>query len=63
MRSVPSRGCASLTVRSLSRRFDLARCLSLHYQRVGAADHTVTLGANSIALPPWSARRGYAGEI
>ena len=44
------------------RRFDLARCLSLHYQRVVAADHTVTLGAPSIALPPLSGHRGYAGE-
>ena len=49
--------------RSLPRRFDLARCLSLHYRRVVTADHTVTLGANSIALPPLPGRRGYAGEI
>ena len=48
--------------RRLPRRFDLARCLSLHYRRVVAADHTVTLGANSIALPPLSGHRGYAGE-
>jgi transposase len=48
--------------RRLPRRFDLARCLSLHYQRVVAADHTVTLGAQSIALPPLSGPRGYAGE-
>ena len=48
--------------RSLPRRFDLARCLALHYQRVVAADHTVTLGANSIALPPLPGQRGYAGE-
>lgn len=48
--------------RRLPRRFDLARCLSLHYQRVVAADHTVTLGAHSIALPPLPAARGYAGE-
>ena len=48
--------------RSLPRRFDLARCLSLHYRRVVAADHTVTLGANSIALPPLPGHRGYAGE-
>jgi transposase len=31
--------------RRLPRRFDLARCVSLHYQRVVNADHTVTLGA------------------
>src|ERR1035437_750693 len=48
--------------RSLPRRFDLARCLSLCYQRVVSADHTVTLGAQSIALPPLPAHRGYAGE-
>ncbi|HWJ19150.1 MAG TPA: ISNCY family transposase [Geobacterales bacterium] len=48
--------------RSLPRPFDLARCLALHYQRVVAADHTVTLGAHSIALPPLPGHRGYAGE-
>jgi transposase len=48
--------------RRLPRRFDLARCLSLHYQRVVAADHTLTLGAQSIALPPLPGARGYAGE-
>ncbi len=48
--------------RRLPRRFDLARCLSLHYRRVVAADHTVTLGANAIALPPLPGHRGYAGE-
>jgi transposase len=48
--------------RRLPRRFDLARCLSLHYQRVVNADHTVTLGAHAIALPPLPAHRGYAGE-
>jgi len=48
--------------RSLPRRFDLARCLALHYQRVVAGDHTVTLGANSIVLPPLPGQRGYAGE-
>jgi transposase len=53
---------AARDFRSLPRRFDLARCLSLHYQRVVAADHTVTLGTNSIALPPLSGPRGYAGE-
>jgi hypothetical protein len=40
----------------------LARCLRLRYQRVVAADHTVTFGAQAIALPPLSAHRGYAGE-
>jgi transposase len=48
--------------RSLPRRFDLARCLSLRYQRVVSADHNVTLGALPIALPPLPAHRGYAGE-
>jgi transposase len=53
---------AASDFRRLPRRFDLARCLSLHYQRVVAADHTVTLGAQSISLPPLPAHRGYAGE-
>ena len=48
--------------RRLPRRFDRARCLSLHYRRVVAADHTVTLGSHSIALPPLPGHRGYAGE-
>jgi transposase len=48
--------------RSLPRRFNLDRCLSLRYLRVVAADHTVTLGAHSIALPPLPGHRGYAGE-
>jgi hypothetical protein len=53
---------AASDFRRLPRRFDLARCLALHYRRVVAADHTVTLGAISIALPPLPGRRGYAGE-
>jgi transposase len=53
---------AACDFRRLPRRFDLARCLSLHYQRVVAADHTVTLGAQFIALPPLPGHRGYAGE-
>jgi transposase len=53
---------ATRDFRSLPRRFDLARCLSLRYQRVVAADHTLTLGAHAIALPPLPAKRGYAGE-
>ena len=53
---------AASDFRSLPRRFDLDRCLALHYQRVVAADHTVTLGAQSIALPPLPGHRGYAGE-
>jgi transposase len=53
---------AASDFRRLPRRFDLARCLSLHYQRVVAPDHTVTLGAQSIALPPLPGPRGYAGE-
>lgn len=53
---------AASDFRRLPRRFDLARCLSLHYRRVVAADHTVTLGAHSIALPPLPAARGYAGD-
>ena len=53
---------AACDFRSLPRRFDLARCLALHYQRVVAPDHTVTLGAYAIALPPLPGPRGYAGE-
>jgi hypothetical protein len=48
--------------RSLPRRFDLARCLSLRYQRVVSPDHVITLGAHAIALPPLPGHRGYAGE-
>jgi hypothetical protein len=53
---------ATRDFRSLPRRFDLARCLSLRYQRVVAADHTLTLGAHAIALPPLPGHRGYAGH-
>ena len=53
---------AACDFRRLPRRFDLARCLSLHSQRVVNADHTVTLGAPAIALPPLPGHRGYAGE-
>src|SRR5271169_5707070 len=53
---------ATRDFRSLPRRFDLARCLRLRYQRVVAADHIITLGAHSISLPPLPAHRGYAGE-
>jgi hypothetical protein len=48
--------------RSLLRRFDRARCLSLRYLRVVSADHTVTLAALPIALPPLPGQRGYARE-
>jgi len=48
--------------RTLPRRFDLDRCLSLRYERVVSPDHTVTLGAQSIALPPLPNHCGYAGE-
>src|ERR1039457_3065633 len=53
---------AARDFRSLPRHFDLARCLSLRYQRVVSPDHTVTLGAHSIALPHLPGHRGYAGE-
>ncbi len=53
---------AACDFRCLPRRFDLARCLSLHYQRIVGADHTITLGARSIALPPLPGHRGYARE-
>src|SRR5450631_2983211 len=48
--------------RSLPRRFHIARCLSLRFQRVVSPDHLVTLGAHSIALPPLPGQRGYARE-
>ena len=53
---------AACDFRPLPRRFDLTRCLALHYQRVVNTDHTVTLGRHSIALPPLPGHRGYAGE-
>ena len=53
---------ATRDFRSLPRRFDLDRCLSLRYQRVVSPDHVITLGAHAIALPPLTAKRGYAGE-
>lgn len=53
---------AASDFRRLPRRFDLARCLSLQYRRIVAADHTVTLGTQVIALPPLPGARGYAGE-
>jgi transposase len=53
---------ATRDFRSLPRRFDLARCLGLRYQRVVGPDHVITLGAHSLALPPLSGQRGYAGE-
>src|ERR1019366_1371482 len=40
----------------------LARFCADYNQRIVAADHTVVLGAHSIALPPLPGHRGYAGE-
>jgi len=48
--------------RSLPPRFDLARCLSFRYQRVVGPDHVIPFGAQAIALPPLSSKRGYAGD-
>src|SRR5271167_4111474 len=59
--AVPARE-AQRDFRSLPPRFDLARCLSFRYQRVVGPDHVITFGAHSIALPPLSAKRGYAGD-
>jgi transposase len=53
---------AACDFRALPRRFNLARCLSLHYQRVVGADHVIRLGAHAIALPALPGRRGYARE-
>jgi transposase len=59
--AVPARE-AQRDFRSLPARFDLARCLSFRYQRVVGPDHVITFGAHSIALPPLSSKRGYAGH-
>ena len=53
---------ATRDFRCLPSRFDLARCLSLRYQRVVSSDHVITLGAHAIALPPLPGHRGYAGQ-
>ena len=53
---------AARDFRSLPRRFDLDRCLSFRYQRIVGADHVITFGAHSIALPPLTSKRGYAGD-
>ena len=59
--AVPARE-AQCDFRSLPARFDLARCLSFRYQRVVGPDHIITFGAHSLALPPLSSKRGYAGH-
>jgi transposase len=59
--AVPARE-AQRDFRSLPARFDLARCLSFRYQRVVGPNHVITFGAHSIALPPLSSKRGYAGH-
>jgi len=59
--AVPARE-AQPDFRSLPPRFDLARCLSFRYQRVVGPDHVITFGTHSIALPPLSSKRGYAGH-
>jgi transposase len=53
---------AACDFRVLPRRFNLARCLSLHYQRVVGADHVIRLGSHAIALPALRGQRGYARE-
>jgi hypothetical protein len=53
---------AACDFRALPRRFNLARCLSLHYHRVVGADHVIRLGSHAIALPALSGQRGYARE-
>src|SRR6202047_4287580 len=59
--AVPARD-AQRDFRALPPRFDLARCLSFRYPRVVGLDHAITFGAHSIALPPLSSKRGYAGD-
>jgi len=53
---------AACDFRTLPRRFNLTRCLSLHYQRVVGADHVIRLGSHAIALPALPSQRGYARE-
>jgi transposase len=53
---------AARDFRSLPPRFDLDRCLSFRYQRVVGPDHVITFGPHSIALPPLTSKRGYAGD-
>jgi hypothetical protein len=53
---------AACNFRALPRRFNLARCLSLHYQRVVGADHVIRLGSHAIALPALHGHRGYPRE-
>jgi hypothetical protein len=48
--------------RTLPRRFDLDRCLSFRYQRIVSPDHVVTLGRDTIALPPRPGQRSSAGD-
>ena len=59
--AVPARE-AQRDFRSLPARFDLDHCLSFRHQRVVGPDHLITFGARSIALPPLSSKRGYAGD-
>jgi transposase len=54
---------SSSDFRPLLRRFDLARCLSFRYQRVVAADHTVTWGGEIFQLPPSPSRQSLAGKV
>jgi transposase len=59
--AVPARE-AQRDFRALPPRFDLDHCLSFRYQRVVSPDHVITFGTHSIALPPLSSKRGYAGD-
>jgi hypothetical protein len=49
--------------RPLPRSLDLARCLSFRYQRVVAADHTVSWAGETFSFPPPTAPQSFAGEV
>lgn len=49
--------------RRLPHRFDLARCLSFRYQRVVAADNTVSWAGEVFQLPALPSRHSLAGKI
>lgn len=48
--------------RPLPRSLDLARCLSFRYQRVVAADHTVSWAGEIFQLPSLSSPKSFAGK-
>lgn len=49
--------------RPLPRGFDLSRCLSFRYQRVVAADHTVSWAGETFQLPQLASPKSFAGKL